>query len=624
MEALTDMRSVIFDSKKSEYKEPFGAVPCGEDVRLSIKAERTGVHRLCLVMYFDDEKRQMPMYWESFKLGFDVFSVKIKAPKAPGLIWYYFKIEKNDGEVLYFGKNDIAKSESEVRAFQITVYSKEYETPSWFSEGVTYHVFVDRFFRAKASGEISSDKDFYVHRNLSDIPQFRPNENGVVENRDIYGGNIEGICEKLPYLNSLGVRTIYLSPIFEAWSNHKYDTADYMKIDAHFGNESSLVKLCKEAEKYGIRIILDGVFNHTGADSVYFNKNGRYSGGAWNDINSPYRAWYGIDTDGRYSSWWGIDTLPQVNEENPGYMDFIIRRDDSVISHWMDAGVSGWRLDVADELPDNFIRALKEKVREKKHDGIVIGEVWEDASTKEAYGVKKKYFTDGILDGVMNYPLKNAIIDFLCGNISAREMSGRLSELLGNYPPPSQRCLMNIIGTHDTVRAINALSVGNGQNMRKEERAEYTLSRTERELGKTRLFQAATLQYMFPGSPCIYYGDEIGMEGFEDPFNRRYFTWDKCGEDILSFYRALGEIKKNELCMHNGAFKILFARDDVISVMRGKMSEHAVVAVVNRGEKTRFLRIDGKYNFKKKLGIGELKNGIIKINPFSSCIYVKE
>lgn len=609
----------VFDSFSKMNKKPFGAIKCGEKVFLSASALCTEVFSVSVLVYseYEGTEREIEMFWSKRNGDCDIYCIETDVYDKCGIFWYCFKIRKTDGQCVYYGKNGFDSNVESVARFQQTVFCCEYETPEWFSEGVTYHIFVDRFNRGEASPEIMDDPYFYVHDDKKETPVFKPNEKGVVENRDIYGGNLEGVIDKLPYLKSLGVRTIYLSPVFEAWSNHKYNTADYNKIDSHFGNDKILKKLCSEAEKSGMKVILDGVFSHTGSDSIYFNREGRYglNIGAWNDKNSEFSPWFNISPDGKYSSWWGIDTLPQVDEMNREYRDFIINSENSVISKWMKCGVAGWRLDVADELPDEFIDELKKRAIQENKEALVIGEVWEDASTKKAYGVSKKYFTCGVLDGVMNYPLKNAILDFLCGRISAQNAATAMLAIIENYPDVSQRCLMNIIGTHDTVRAINELSVGSMHYETKEFRAERKLCSEEYKLGKKRLLMAATIQYMFPGSPCIYYGDEIGMQGFEDPFNRRYFEWDNIDNDILSFYQKLGDIKTQCISEDSECFKVLYAKDDILVVARG-----GILAYINRGSGKSLLKVMPNSRVLLCSGICEVKAGKILLSPQSCCI----
>lgn len=609
----------IFDSQSEKYKNPFGAIKCGECVMLSASALCMEITSVKLVSFseYDKKREEYEMPWQSREGIYDMYGIRLTGFEKAGIFWYWFVLNTVDGKSLYFGKNGIVDNENNILSFQLTVASREYTTPSWFSEGVTYHVFVDRFYRASTSPKLSDDEFFAVHKDKNEVPYFKPNSQGVVENRDIYGGNLEGVIEKLPYLDGLGVKTIYLSPVFEAWSNHKYNTADYKKVDSHFGDEKILSDLCREAKKYGMRVILDGVFSHTGSDSIYFNREGRYGEniGAWNDKNSPFRNWFDIDENGNYSSWWGIDTLPQVNELNRDYTDYIINSEDSVIAHWMRAGVSGWRLDVADELPDDFIEQLKARARKEDKEALVIGEVWEDASTKKAYGVNKRYFTDGVLDGVMNYPLKNCILDFLCGRISAVQAKYLLMSVVENYPEISQRCLMNIIGTHDTVRAVNELSVGNLCHESKEFRATRELDKKELKAGRERLRQAAILQYMFPGSPCIYYGDEIGMQGFEDPFNRRFYTWDNVDEDLLEFYRSLGRIKTGNKCMTTAPFRVEYAEGDFLVVSRGE-----VKAFINRGHKRKLFKVRDNAEIALACGECSLSFGKLFLGSKSSCV----
>lgn len=610
----------IFNPRLEKFKKPYGAIRGGTSVRFSVyvlRGEIRGVNAVFFSEYTGKENR-LPLEWVSRDGSYDVFSVETEMFSSPDIIWYHFETETFDGKVFCFGKNTHSENKEEVRSFQLTVFAKEYETPDWFSKGVTYQIFVDRFHRGLKTKDLTGDEFFCVHKSINEMPDFLPNEKGIVENRDIFGGDLEGIIEKLPYLEKLSVRTIYLNPIFEAWSNHKYNTADYKKIDRHFGDEETLERLCEEASKFGIRVILDGVFSHTGSDSVYFNKEGRYGQvtGAYRDENSPYRSWYGIGENGGYSSWWGIDTLPQVNELDASFIDYITDGKDSVIAHWMKVGVSGWRLDVADELPDEFISRLKARARSENGEAIVIGEVWEDASTKKAYGTNKKYFTEGVLDGVMNYPLKNAIIDFLVKRISAKRFSEMIAEILENYPEPSLQSLMNIIGTHDTVRVINELSVGSLSHNSKEYRANRFLSESEYALGKRRLYLAAAVQYFFPGSPCIYYGDEIGMEGFEDPFNRRYFTWEDMDDDLLSFYRKLGKIKLSEPALHTAnRIEIKYSMRDVVI-----LSREDICIVINRSDACKIFSLSREFDVLLASEPIKLNKCNLLVKPISCCI----
>ncbi|MGI6727716.1 MAG: glycoside hydrolase family 13 protein [Anaerovoracaceae bacterium] len=405
---------------------------------------------------------------------------------------------------------------------------KKFECPHWLKDGVMYQIFPDRFCKSKDYIPPIQNKD-YILREWGEIPEHLPDSHGVVRNNDFFGGNLQGIIEKLPYLLELGVTVIYLNPIFEAYSNHRYDTANYMKIDPMLGTEKDFIQLCKEAKKVGIRIILDGVFNHTGSDSIYFNKKGRYPNiGAYQSKESIYYSWYRfIDFPEKYESWWGIDTLPSVNETKSSYLDYIIRNKDSVVKHWLRCGASGFRLDVVDELPDIFLDELRRAVKSIDENIAIIGEVWEDASTKVSYGESRRYLQGAQLDSVMNYPLREAIIRFIGVDGDADGFAQVVESLWNNYPETVFYGLMNILGTHDTPRILTLFSEG----------------RSKKE-SIQKLFTALILWAMMPGIPCIYYGDEIGMEGGRDPFNRLCFEPDKGNPDIFKHYKKLMRFRK--------------------------------------------------------------------------------
>ena len=373
-------------------------------------------------------------------------------------------------------------------------------------------------------------------------PVYKPNENGIVENRDMFGGNFEGIADKLEYLASLGVTLIYLNPVFESYSNHKYDTANYALTDSDFGSLRDLALLTAKAEKYGIRIILDGVFSHTGSDSIYFNKNGRFSAlGAFNSPQSPYYEWYNFQNyPDRYDCWWGIKTLPSVNENNVSFNNYICG-DDGVVARYMNMGIAGWRIDVADELPDEFLENITAAAKKADSRALILGEVWENAATKYSYGKLRHYLCGKQLDSVMNYPLKNAVIEFIkTGSVNAVDFVVR--RLINDYPKRVVDALMNIIDTHDTVRALTEFGEFDDVST-KDKRSAAVIKNYAAAVKK--LKQAAVLQYFLPGVPSLYYGDEAGMYGFEDPFNRRCYPWGKEDGELIAFYRRMGRVRRS-------------------------------------------------------------------------------
>ncbi len=305
----------------------------------------------------------------------------------PGLYFYWFRL---GGRRAALGEDRNAEFSDSASAYQILVYRECFATPAWFKGGIMYQIFPDRFFK---SGEILVEKGKWLHRDWHEDPEFRPNEKGKILNNDFFGGNFRGILKKLDYLQSLHVTVIYLNPIFRAFSNHRYDTGDYMQLDPMLGSEEDFAALVSECGKRGIRLLLDGVFNHTGDDSRYFNKYGTYDEiGAYQSKDSKYYSWYNFrHFPDKYDSWWGIDVLPAVNENCPSYIDFITG-ENGVLRRWMKYPLGGFRLDVADELPDEFVAKIRSAVKSANGDAVVIGEVWEDASNKIAYSTRRKYF----------------------------------------------------------------------------------------------------------------------------------------------------------------------------------------------------------------------------------------
>jgi len=447
------------------------------------------------------------------------------------------------------------------------------QAPSWMGEGIMYQIFPDRFNRSPKYLAPKIDKNYVLREDWGGEPHKGSFEDGVW-NKEFFGGNLRGIIEKLDYLVDLGITVLYLNPIFEAFSNHRYDTGDYMKIDPLLGTTEDFVELCQATRERGIRIVLDGVFNHTGSDSIYFNKEGRYPGlGAYQSKDSPYYSWYDFEEyPEKYDSWWGMETLPAVRETEPTYIEYIARGDNSVVRHWMRKGASGFRLDVVDELPDIFLDEVTRAIKEEKEDGCVIGEVWEDASNKIAYGIKRKYFKGKQLDSVMNYPLKDEVLDYLNNHHQGEILSKGMTKLWENYPRKAFHHLMNILSTHDTERVLTALEKGS------KNRAETS--------AKHRM--ALLIWAFMPGIPCIYYGDEWGYRGGKEPENRRCFVEGQGDneindvfKEILSFRRGIENIGDLEYAPYIGEAGLFgFIRRD---------REQLLLIVVNSGEERSFI-----------------------------------
>lgn len=596
------------NSREEFYRFPFGAVTCGEEVRLRIAISGVGIPTAVRLVYKEDGKDEirvdMPYI---FSLSNNcIYSVSIKMPKNTCLIWYYFELETEQGTVYYGNNNKNLGGIGEVcfhrpnNSFQITVYDKNYKTPDWFKEGIAYQIFVDRFFNGNEDGSFLGDRTDIIKRNWGEQPFYRPDQfGGEYKSNDFFGGNLKGVIKKLPYLQELGISVIYLNPIFQAYSNHKYDTGSYEDIDPMFGDEETFKELCSEAQKRGIRIILDGVFNHTGSDSRYFNKNGTYdSVGAFQSQDSPYYTWFRfMEWPNVYESWWGMTTLPQVEEHSEEYRKYILSGKDAIIKKWLRNGASGWRLDVVDELPGFFVKELRENVKAEKEDAVIIGEVWEDASNKSAYGERREYFMGKELDSVMNYPMRNALIDAVLGRISAKELDDRLMSLKENYPRPAYYSLLNMVSSHDVERVMTLMGgVPSRHEVDREYQAHFHLDGYALELAQDRATLILGLQMTLPGVPCIFYGDEIGMQGYGDPFCRQTFPWDKIDEidpegKVRERYKNMIKLRKMSQAFSIGEFESVYAIGSVYAFIRYYDNDQFIV-VVNMGVNHEHIRLD--------------------------------
>ena len=599
------IKPCIFDPLDKFYKSVTGAVEEGNDLIFRIK----GDYFKADFVYHKDGENPLILPMEK-RNGYFEISVSFSV----GLYWYSFDL--NDGLKIGCNIDNVGEITDMPHDFQLSVYSRGYKVPEWINGGIIYQIFPDRFYRSNNVKIDYSGKN--MHDDTSEDPYFLPNKEGEVLNNDFFGGNLKGVIEKLPYIKSLNASVIYLNPIFKAFSNHRYDTGDYFTIDPLLGTEEDLVELIKQAEKLGIKIVLDGVFNHVGADSIYFNKYGNYDSlGAYQSKTSPYFNWFDfIDYPDDYTSWWGIKTLPAVNKVNREYVDYICGKD-GVIAHYISLGVKGLRLDVVDELPQAFVRVLRDRVKKTDENAVIIGEVWEDASNKIAYDKRREYFLGKELDSVMNYPLKNAIIDFVRDG-DALTLSRTIKTQIDHYPKIVLDALMNILSTHDTIRIINAVAGSDIFGKTKSELAGVKLSDKERETAISRVKAASLLQYTLFGVPSVYYGDEIGMEGLFDPLNRRFFEWDKIDGDLCLWYKRLGKIRAENSIFNSGDFKEIYRADGFYAFERVD-NDNSVLIVVNLKNKEFNLEFDGKLvnlldnsEYQNKIHVGKNFLGIFK------------
>ncbi len=452
--------------------------------------------------------------------------------------------------------------------WQISCVPADFHTPDWAKGAIIYQIFPDRFYK---SGEVDLTGKlgpYTIHKNWYEDVDWKPTPEGLVLNNDFYGGNFKGITEKMDYIASLGTTILYLNPISKSFSSHRYDTGDYKTPDPMLGTEEDFAAMCRAAHDRGIKVILDGVYSHTGSNSLYFNREGAFPGkGAFQSQESPYSSWYTFyQWPYNYHSWWNFDTLPTVNKMDSAFIEYIITGEDSVIAHWLKLGADGFRLDVADELPDEFLKLLYDRVKELNPNAMVLGEVWEDASNKTAYDKRRKYFTGAELDSVMNYPFRTAIINFMRGWDSGRGFRDTVMSIVENYPREVWQSNMNLLGTHDTPRILTAL-VDDFDGPR-EEKAKRRLSRNNMEVARDRLLMASFLQYTLPGSPSLYYGDEALMEGYKDPFNRRTYPWGREDWEMLDHFKRLGRLRRDSEVLRLGDIRFFEAGDKHLGYTR--------------------------------------------------------
>ena len=536
---------ILFDSKQLIYKDPFGTLTpeqvCTLNIHIPSSVQATGVQ--CIVNHADGSFAfEFPLTYKMKKGAYEIFQGKFSLSQT-GLYFYYFRIHKRNGSFRLYKQGDQTNMEAG-DLWQVSCIPADFVTPDWAKGAAIYQVFPDRFFKSGKCDLAGKLQPYTVHEDWYEEVDWKPTADGTVLNNDFYGGNFKGITEKMDYIASMGTTILYLNPISKSFSSHRYDTGDYKTPDPMLGTEADFTAMCNAAHSRGIRVILDGVYSHTGSDSLYFDKKGTFGGkGAYADPNSPYRSWYTFHHyPDSYNSWWGFDTLPTVNKMDPAFVEYIITGEDSVVAHWLKLGADGFRLDVADELPDEFLRLLKQRIRQLKPDALLIGEVWEDASNKEAYGVRRRYFVDGVLDSCMNYPFRTAILNFLRERDDGRGFRDTVMSIMENYPPQVLACNMNLLGTHDTPRILTAL-VDDFDGSR-EEKAKRKLSKGQKEIAYRRLMMASFLQYTLPGCPSLYYGDEAGMEGCKDPFNRRPYPWGREDRELLAHFRQLGKLRQ--------------------------------------------------------------------------------
>jgi len=556
--------------------------------RLILRNDKNGV-----LSYFEGKQKEKSFTENMFT--FELDSKKLTAKE--GLFFYRFELESVYGKLFSVRKNKFSRIAQTVTPnsfispldlsyddyycdellFPLTVFDPMHSVSHSIKGAVIYHIFVDRFNKSE---NINLREDSVYNEDwYNGIPEFATIPGGDIPNNTHFGGNLEGIIQKLDYIKSLGADYIYLSPIFKAYSNHKYDTGDYELVDENFGGIRAFKKLLKKADEIGIKIILDGVFNHTGDDSRYFNKYAKYpSKGAYHSQRSPYYNWYDYkEYPDDYQCWWGVKCLPTIKKYCPSFWEYIAGNN-GVIKKYAELGVKGFRLDVVDELDQRFLTMISNTLRKCNSDNCLIGEVWEDASTKVAYGTRKNYFSTGNLDGVINYPFRNAIIDFLRTRNSF-DFANSVIRIAENYPHHQLISSMNVLSTHDTERIVSLLGFGDITKLTPTEQSKFKLSSDELVYAKKLQKLASILQFTLPGAPTLYYGDETSMEGGKDPFNRLCYPWGKEDLDMIEHYQAISKIHRKSDALKYGTLNIIYISDGVIAYERRFENDKCIVAI---------------------------------------------
>ncbi len=569
---------LFHDSHDISYRDPLGGVPSGTPVKLRFLCDESAAVTLRI---WDGDEHRIPMQ----KVGDHLFEATLKATPQPMLLWYDFIIHRGEGEVRYGNAEDQLGGQGMVqqgpiKSYQITVYDPGFETPAYLREGVIYQIFPDRFYRDKGGmkGRLRKIKAAHpeatFHEGWDELPTLDLDpENGDNRALDFFGGTLSGIRQKLDYLSAMGVSVLYLNPIFRARTNHRYDTGSYEEIDPILGDDAAFDSLIIAAQARGIQVLMDGVFSHTGADSQYFNRYGHYDTlGAYQSKESPYAPWYRFyDFPDKYNAWWGIYTLPAVEKENPEYQAYLLAENTGVLPRWVKRGACGWRLDVADELPVPMLQKMRRAVKNADPNAVLVGEVWEDASNKVAYGALRSYCLGDTVDSVMNYPLRRAVIDFFTGQLNAHQLRRVILHQQEVYPVPFYYSLMNLLGSHDRVRILNAMAGYDQEGaiqLPREEAQKIRLTKLQLAQAKKRHLEALKLVCALPGAPTLYYGDEMGMQGMADPWNRAPMTWEDGDATHWSAVSALLNERKERRMLQTGFLEVEATGEDTLRIRR--------------------------------------------------------
>lgn len=540
---------------------------------------------------------------------FSIFKTTITLP-TKAIYHYYFSFNVNNQSI--YLKKENQKEVSTISPSEMWQMSVNFEVPKWAKGKIMYHIFVDRFNKGREE-PLPPMENRTFHSNWDEDIKIGPDENGIW-NADFYGGDLKGIIDKLDYIKSLGVSIIYLSPIVWSQSNHRYDTSDYEKVDPYAGTNEDLKNLCTIAHQKGIKIILDAVFNHTGNDSKYFNEYNHFNElGASQSPESKYYPFYRkyiADNKTYFDYWWGMKNLPVCDGSNKEWQNYIYG-EGGIIDLWFSLGIDGLRLDVADELSDEFIEGIRTAVKRNKKDGFIIGEVW-----KNPMRMNRNYISGGKgMDTVMNYTLIDALIRYFKYE-DVHKLRDVINQLKTEYPIDTLNSLMNFTSTHDITRAINifgthefrysgewAWNLNNESDL--EWQKNYQLSFEEYQRGKEIYKAYLYVLTFFPGILSIFYGDEVGLQGMGNLANRRPFPWHNIDKDLLKFFQSLGEIRQKEQFLEEADLEIIEINNEYIMFKRHTLTESILIAVNRSNGKIKIFLPEEYTDYEKTYFLGK-------------------
>jgi glycosidase len=656
------------DSRSDLYRAPGGAVPAGTPVKIRFRTFHDDVTSVKLRLYDVNANGQKVVGMTRVAGDVSCYQASLASescdfweatlPNAsPDNFWYRF-IVSDGADVDHYADDTPAldgglgapTDDSVDQSWALMAYQPGFSAPAWARSAFIYQIFPDRFNNgipgndpvpgASDKKRLSKDPRYgYPTAEPSSDPawdqivQMQWNElpEGYCRNytagdcpqrfaqpaadregprgRDYFGGDLQGVTRKLDYLQSLGVTAIYFNPIFDAASNHGYDTQDYTQIDRYFGTLDQWQTLRQEAAGRGIRIILDGVFNHMSSDSPFFDRYHHFpTTGACESSASPYRPWFhfrapqgaepspctasSAGNDTFYDGWFGFDSIPVLTKTLPAVRSYFVGGPDSIAALWLARGAAGWRFDVSGDpsFPNGYWETARATIKGTDPNALMISETWQKDTTL------LRILRGDRMDTTMNYRLRDAVIGLLTPAASfdskgfadsghplkASEFASRLASIREDYPDAAYYSAMNLLDSHDTERLLWALTPGDETRADRELNAENVLA------GKQRLKLASLIQFAVPGAPTVFYGDEVGLTGDDDPDDRRPFPWGAEDGSLLDHYKQLSALRRDLPVLVNGDFRILSADDAADTVSFGrKTTSQAALVVINHSSSTR-------------------------------------